>query len=149
MGRFEYPSPYWDPIPEIALDLIDRMLTVNVDQRITVDECLEHPWLTGKYPSVADSTDGLTGALDQLDFASRKVERERTLLSSIIDVEVHDVVQDDEDEVKVFRKNKTAKRSANQVYRTKEFAEPTPAADRPSAEFVNMGGRGDQVLYDE
>lgn len=46
MGRFDYPSPYWDPISDIALDLIDRMLTVNVERRITIDECLEHPWTT-------------------------------------------------------------------------------------------------------
>ncbi|KUL87272.1 hypothetical protein ZTR_03384 [Talaromyces verruculosus] len=141
MGRFDYPSPYWDSVPDIALDLIDRMLTVNVEKRITVDECLEHPWLTGKFPSVADSTDGLTGAMDQLDFSRRKVERERTLLSSVVDVEVHDVVQDDEEEVKVFRKNPANKHSQNH--------EPKPGANRPPAEFVNMGGRGDQVLYED
>lgn len=141
MGRFDYPSPYWDSVPDIALDLIDRMLTVNVEKRITVDECLEHPWLTGKFPSVADSTDGLTGAMDQLDFSRRKVERERTLLSSIVDVEVHDVVQDDEEEVKVFRKNPANKHAQNH--------EPKPGANRPPAEFANMGGRGDQVLYED
>lgn len=141
MGRFDYPSPYWDSVPDMALDLIDRMLTVNVEKRITVDECLEHPWLTGKFPSVADSTDGLAGAMDQLDFSRRKVERERTLLSSIVDVEVHDVVQDDEEEVKVFRKNPANKNSQNH--------EPKPGANRPPAEFVNMGGRGDQVLYED
>lgn len=46
MGRFDYPSPYWDPVSDVALDLIDRMLTVNVEKRITIDECLEHPWTT-------------------------------------------------------------------------------------------------------
>jgi serine/threonine-protein kinase Chk2 len=117
------------------------MLTVNVEKRITVDECLEHPWLTGKFPSVADSTDGLTGAMDQLDFSRRKVERERTLLSSIVDVEVHDVVQDDEEEVKVFRKNPANKHIQNH--------QPKPGANRPPAEFVNLGGRGDQVLYED
>lgn len=46
MGRFDYPSPYWDPVSDIALDLIDRMLTVNVDRRISIADCLEHPWTT-------------------------------------------------------------------------------------------------------
>ena len=41
---FDYPSPYWDAVGDPALDLIDRMLTVDVEKRITVDECLEHPW---------------------------------------------------------------------------------------------------------
>jgi serine/threonine-protein kinase CHEK2 len=147
MGRFDYPSPYWDSVGDIALDLIDRMLTVDVDKRITVDECLEHPWMTQNFPSVADSTDGLTGAMDNLDFSRRKVARERTLLSSINDVEVRDIVQDDdeEEEVKVFRKNATkhAPKHAN------ERPEPTPAANRPTAEFANIGGRGDPVLYED
>ncbi|PGH04453.1 CAMK protein kinase [Polytolypa hystricis UAMH7299] len=83
MGIFDYPSPYWDHINDPALDLIDRMLTVDPDQRITINECLEHPWLTNTYPNVADSIEGLTGASDQFDFSRRKVARERTLLSSI------------------------------------------------------------------
>lgn len=48
MGRFDYPSPYWDTVGDEALDLIDRMLTVNVDKRITVEGCLGHPWVTGE-----------------------------------------------------------------------------------------------------
>lgn len=149
MGRFDYPSPYWDSVGDVALDLIDRMLTVNVDKRITVDECLEHPWLTGKYPSVNDSTDGLTGAMDNLDFSKRKIERERTLLSSINNVEVGTIVEDDDSQVKVFRKNAAGKRVHNHAGQAKKRHEPSPAAHRPAAEFANMGGRGDPVLFEE
>jgi serine/threonine-protein kinase Chk2 len=149
MGRFDYPSPYWDSVGDVALDLIDRMLTVNVDKRITVDECLEHPWLTGKYPSVNDSTDGLTGAMDSLDFSKRKIERERTLLSSINDVEVGTIVEDEDSQVKVFRKNAAEKRVHNHAGQVKKRREPSPAAHRPAVEFANMGGRGDPVLFEE
>ncbi|BCS04826.1 uncharacterized protein AKAW2_80627S [Aspergillus luchuensis] len=45
MGRFDYPSPYWDPIGDPALDLIDRMLTVYVPDRISARDCLTHPWM--------------------------------------------------------------------------------------------------------
>ena len=85
-GRFDYPSPYWDSVEDPALDLIDRMLTVDVDSRITIDECLEHPWITQRTMNPADSTDGLTGAMDQLDFSKRKYARERTLLSDLVRV---------------------------------------------------------------
>ena len=97
MGRFDYPSPYWDPVGDPALDLIDRMLTVDVHKRITIDECLEHPWVTQReFVSLGDSTDGLTGAMGQLDFQRRSgVQRERTLLSNINDVKVSRVVQVD------------------------------------------------------
>jgi len=149
MGRFDYPAPYWDSVGDVALDLIDRMLTVNVERRITVDECLEHPWITGNFPSVTDSTDGLTGAMDQLDFSKRKVERERTLLSSINDVEVQEIVQDDDEEVKVFRKNPAPKHAQNHVHHANAHHEPSPAANRHPAEFVNIGGRGDPVLYED
>ena len=67
MGRFDYPSPYWDSVGDPALDLIDRMLTVDVDQRITIDQCLEHPWTTQRDLNPNDSTDGLTGAIANLD----------------------------------------------------------------------------------
>lgn len=43
-GRFDYPSPYWDSVGDPALDLIDRMITVDVDKRYTVPQCLQHPW---------------------------------------------------------------------------------------------------------
>jgi len=44
-GRFDYPSPYWDPIGDPALDLIDRMLTVDVGARINIEDCLAHEWM--------------------------------------------------------------------------------------------------------
>jgi len=70
------------------------MLTVDVEKRISIDECLEHPWILNRdWINPADSTDGLTGALGQLDFSKRKVQRERTLLSSINDVKVSKIVE--------------------------------------------------------
>ncbi|RAQ58986.1 hypothetical protein COH20_006750 [Aspergillus flavus] len=44
-GRYDYPSPYWDPMADSALDLIDRMLTVDPDQRLSAPECLSHAWM--------------------------------------------------------------------------------------------------------
>lgn len=149
MGRFDYPSPYWDSVGDPALDLIDRMLTVDIEKRITVDECLEHPWLTGKYPSTADSTDGLTGALGQLDFSRRKVERERTLLSSINDIDVSEHVEDNGAHVKVFHKNDAGRRVHNQPVKDGKRREPSPGANRAPKDFVNIGDRGDPVLFEE
>jgi len=152
MGRFDYPSPYWDSVGDPALDLIDRMLTVDVERRITIDECLDHPWMTGKYPTIADSTDGLTGAMGQLDFSKRKIERERTLLSSINDMKVaHGLGDDHKDRynhAKTSDKNAANKRIRN--LRAKagiEHHEAAPAANRAPAEFMNLGGRGDPTLF--
>jgi len=32
MGIFDYPSPYWDSVGDPALDLIDRMLTIDMEK---------------------------------------------------------------------------------------------------------------------
>ncbi|RJE23273.1 serine threonine-protein kinase Chk2 [Aspergillus sclerotialis] len=149
MGRFDYPSPYWDSVGDPALDLIDRMLTVDVDKRITVDECLQHPWLTEKYPSITDSTDGLTGAMGQLDFSKRKVGRERTLLSSINDAHFSEHIEGNGAPVKIFHKSKTGKRVHNHPARGIKKHEMSPGAHCTPRDFLNLGQRGDPVLYED
>lgn len=149
MGRFDYPSPYWDSVGDPALDLIDRMLTVDVEKRISVDECLEHPWLTEKYPSVNDSTDGLTGALGKLDFSKRKVERERTLLSSVNAADFSEHVEDGAAPIKVFHKNEAGKRVHNRPAKPKASRQPSPGDNSGPRDFANLGARGDPALYEE
>jgi serine/threonine-protein kinase Chk2 len=150
-GRFDYPSPYWDSVGDPALDLIDRMLTVDVESRISIDECLEHPWVTsGGKINPNDSTDGLTGAIANLDFSKRKVQRERTMLSAVNDVKVARVIPAAESQqpVKVYEKN-GAPNGGSQMLKKKDIIEPRPADKRDPAEFVEMGGKGDQTLFDE
>jgi serine/threonine-protein kinase CHEK2 len=172
MGRFDYPSPYWDSVGDPALELIDRMLTVDIDKRITIDECLEHPWtLNIGYINPADSTDGLVGELGKLDFSKRKMHRERTLLSSINDVKVSKVIhtggqtqngqlghQDEGVHVKVWEKNldgknvisgAKAKGKGGKAKATTKGSkkEEHPAANRDMAEFMEMGGKGDMQLF--
>lgn len=171
MGRFDYPSPYWDSVGDPALDLIDRMLTVDVDKRITVDECLRHPWTTSRDLSLEDSTDGLTGAMGGLDFSKRKVQRQRTLLSALNDVRVTKVIppsQDGANQVTVYAKNpgsqpqRPLKHFGNGVVAgdvasenamkkpakpAKKGPEASPAAKRAPEEFMAMGGRGDEALF--
>lgn len=165
MARFDYPSPYWDRVGDPALDLIDRMLTVDVEKRATIDECLEHPWTTQQTVSVTDSTDGLTGALAGLDFSKRKPHRERTLLSSINDIKIERVIetqtQAGAEAVKVFDKNagggakhfvtnsqQPAGGKKKDAGHTEKTIQPTPDSGRDPMEFVAMGGKGDELLFD-
>uniref|UniRef100_A0A3B4B062 Serine/threonine-protein kinase DCLK2 n=1 Tax=Periophthalmus magnuspinnatus TaxID=409849 RepID=A0A3B4B062_9GOBI len=46
MGQLEFPMPYWDNVSETAKELIRSMLEVEVDQRYTALQVLEHPWVT-------------------------------------------------------------------------------------------------------
>ncbi|KAL9121329.1 MAG: hypothetical protein Q9187_002117 [Circinaria calcarea] len=158
MGRFDYPSPYWDSVGDPALDLIDRMLTVDVDKRISIEDCLEHPWLTQKTINPGDSADSLAGAMDQLDFSKRKVQRERTMLCTINDIKISKVIDVEEGKVqiKVFEKNANGKRAHNNPVKngapgkskgSVPKKEQSPAAQREPREFMEMGGKGDQPLF--
>ncbi|KAJ3272246.1 hypothetical protein HK104_004508 [Borealophlyctis nickersoniae] len=44
-GLYQYQSPYWDEISDDAKDLIDKLLTVDPTQRLSVDQALQHPWI--------------------------------------------------------------------------------------------------------
>lgn len=150
-GRFDYPSPYWDSVGDPALDLIDRMLTVDVESRITIEECLQHPWITqGGMINPNDSTDGLTGAIASLDFSKRKVQRERTLLSSINEIKVARVIPTGEGQepLKVYEKNGTQKGGSKMLKET-DIIEERSADKRDPREFAEMGGKGDQTLFDD
>ncbi|ETN38950.1 uncharacterized protein HMPREF1541_06992 [Cyphellophora europaea CBS 101466] len=164
MGRFDYPSPYWDSVGDPALDLIDRMLTVDADKRISIDDCLEHPWIRnlGNNINPADSTDGLTGAMSGLDFSKRKVQRQRTLLSDINDIRITKVVaakthvktgHGDTKKVKIWDKNPRGKigmapsDADNKSDGLVNGHEEHPAANRQEEEFMQMGGRGDMQLF--
>jgi serine/threonine-protein kinase Chk2 len=162
-GRFDYPSPYWDSVGDPALDLIDRMLTVDVEKRYTIDDCLEHPWTTQKTLNPNDSTDGLVGGIANLDFSKRKLARERTLLSSINDVKITRVIEieADKDPVRIYVKNPNSKASQNKANNTTKTnangvpksipgapkPEETPSHNRDPTEFMGLGGKGDQELF--
>ncbi|EHK96049.1 putative serine/threonine-protein kinase fhkC [Glarea lozoyensis 74030] len=142
MGRFDYPSPYWDSVGDPALDLIDRMLTVDVEKRYTIDDCLEHPWTTQKPINTTDSTDGLVGGIANLDF--------------IIDT------QTDQTPVRVYVKNPNGKPTKGKTDSVKPVTgaggtpkskagapkqEESPSQNRGTKEFMELGGKGDQELY--
>jgi serine/threonine-protein kinase Chk2 len=162
-GRFDYPSPYWDSVGDPALDLIDRMLTVDVEKRYTIDNCLEHPWITQGAVNPNDSTDGLVGGIAGLDFSKRKMARERTLLSSINDVKITRVIeiQPDKDPIKVYIKNPNSKASQNRVNNSVATnagglskgpagapkQEETPSKNRNPNEFMEIGGKADEPLF--
>ncbi|KAK6430785.1 serine/threonine protein kinase, partial [Oleoguttula sp. CCFEE 5521] len=114
--------------------------------------------------SVTDSTDGLTGALAGLDFTRRKPVRERTLLSSINEVRVGKVLDSqkpDQPAVKVWDKNAGVKKLApqqrskakgghfEQTLEQKVAIEERPDAARDPQEFMGMGGKGDEQLFEE
>ncbi|KAM3837165.1 serine/threonine-protein kinase DCLK1 isoform 1-T1 [Vipera latastei] len=45
MGQVEFPSPYWDNVSDSAKELITMMLQVDIEQRFSALQVLEHPWV--------------------------------------------------------------------------------------------------------
>ncbi|KAG5837504.1 hypothetical protein ANANG_G00239970 [Anguilla anguilla] len=45
MGQLDFPLPYWDNISDSAKELITSMLQVDVDQRYSALQVLDHPWV--------------------------------------------------------------------------------------------------------
>jgi len=67
-GNFRFDSPYWDAVSPNAKDLVSRMLQVDPARRVTADEVLDHPWITGTVGSAQ-----LAGVRNQLmGFEARK-----------------------------------------------------------------------------
>jgi serine/threonine-protein kinase Chk2 len=120
------------------------MLVVDPERRFTIDQCLAHPWMTAETPGVNDSTNGLVSGIAGLEFNRRGVARERTLLSSINDVQVTNRVPigGDRPDLKIYAKN--PKTGAGSSTPKKELR---PADLRDPREFMELGGKGDQELY--
>ncbi|KAI1110423.1 hypothetical protein F5Y14DRAFT_362482 [Nemania sp. NC0429] len=93
-GRFDYPSPYWDSVGDPALDLIDSMIVVDPDKRFTVDQCIAHPWMTESPPSALSHPSRRGSRAEGHEVPRRGVVRERTLLSSMNNVDMSEMFRD-------------------------------------------------------
>eukprot|EP00831_Metopus_contortus_P024172 TRINITY_DN2112_c0_g2_i2.p1 TRINITY_DN2112_c0_g2~~TRINITY_DN2112_c0_g2_i2.p1 ORF type:complete len:274 (-),score=43.92 TRINITY_DN2112_c0_g2_i2:155-976(-) len=47
-GEYDFPSPYWDMISDLAKDLIRNLLIVDPLKRYDADKILAHPWIVGE-----------------------------------------------------------------------------------------------------
>ncbi|OAA61199.1 serine/threonine-protein kinase chk2 [Niveomyces insectorum RCEF 264] len=149
-GRFSFPSPYWDSVGDPALDLIDHMLVVDPARRYTVEQCLAHPWMTASAPNVADSTDGLVGGVAGLAVHRRgAMTRERTLLSTVNRVEITKVTgggANHDHPIKIFSKN-PPRGGGGGSGPQHPGREVRPADEQDPGAFMELGDRGDPVLF--
>lgn len=50
-GHFEFPDPYWTNISASAKDLVSKLIVVDPKKRLTAEEAMKHPWITGESAS--------------------------------------------------------------------------------------------------
>ncbi|XP_038019396.1 calcium/calmodulin-dependent protein kinase type IV-like, partial [Motacilla alba alba] len=55
---YEFVSPWWDEVSPNAKDLVRKLIVLDPRKRLTVQQALQHPWVTGKAAKFAhmDST---------------------------------------------------------------------------------------------
>ncbi|KAG0125753.1 kinase-like domain-containing protein [Tuber indicum] len=150
-AKYDFPSPYWDDIADPALYLIESMLEVNSNKRITVDMALKHAWTVEGTFNPAESCDSLVGALETMGLR-RSVGRERTLLAEHPEIRPTRAV-----ETAVVMSPVTSPSVVPEsegggeevVTRETEVREGNPS-DIPAVmtAFMHVGGRGgDETLY--
>lgn len=66
-GDYVFLQPWWDDISADAKDLIRKMLTIDPEERITIKEIYEHPWMQQDPPK--DALDTYFSGLDPLHVA--------------------------------------------------------------------------------
>ncbi|XP_063415280.1 serine/threonine-protein kinase DCLK2-like isoform X1 [Mytilus trossulus] len=44
-GHFEFSAPYWDDVSDSAKNLINQMLDINPESRLTAEEVMSHEWI--------------------------------------------------------------------------------------------------------
>ncbi|KAI9999175.1 hypothetical protein PInf_003994 [Phytophthora infestans] len=49
-GRYDFDSPEWTNVSHEAKDLISHLLLVDPSKRLTAEEVLQHPWISGSAP---------------------------------------------------------------------------------------------------
>jgi serine/threonine-protein kinase RCK2 len=55
-GEFEFLSPWWDDISSDAKDLISHLLTVDPEERYTIIQFLDHPWIKNEVSAISENS---------------------------------------------------------------------------------------------
>ncbi|WKY04307.1 hypothetical protein Q1695_005367 [Nippostrongylus brasiliensis] len=53
-GQYTFPSPEWDCVSEAAKDLIKKLLKTDAAERISIEQTMQHKWIT-HYKKVPDT----------------------------------------------------------------------------------------------
>lgn len=87
-GLYQFQRPYWDSISDLAIDLVQRLLTVDPNERFSISQAMSHPFMQ------VVSQESLHNHLEsaQIDISARRgVKRQRTMLQDIKRDQLHDV----------------------------------------------------------
>ena len=46
-GEYDFPAPEWSKVSDLAKDVVKKMLVISPNERITIPDLVQHPWLSG------------------------------------------------------------------------------------------------------
>lgn len=97
----EYPSVVWSHVDPLGADLVKKLLVVDVDKRLTVEEALKHPWCV-KGLNLLKEQGGALGemAADELRSQSKLVENNEYKIDINKNNEHNKISNDEEDNIK-------------------------------------------------
>uniref|UniRef100_A0A7S3EVM3 Protein kinase domain-containing protein n=1 Tax=Haptolina ericina TaxID=156174 RepID=A0A7S3EVM3_9EUKA len=72
-ARYDFPSPWWDPISKEAKDLVKGLLTVDPKKRLTAEQVIQSSWVSGNTAS-ATPLPGISQNLKKYN-ATRKLKK--------------------------------------------------------------------------
>lgn len=52
-GQYTFLSPWWDTISDSAKDLISHLLCIDPNERYTIDQFFNHPWMKEQHQQVS------------------------------------------------------------------------------------------------
>jgi serine/threonine protein kinase len=55
-GQYDFLDTDWNGVSDSARDMINHLLTVDPSKRVTAQEALQHPWVTGERDTVKVET---------------------------------------------------------------------------------------------
>jgi serine/threonine-protein kinase Chk2 len=78
-GRYQFTRPYWDSISDGAIDLVSKLLTVDVEKRLSISEAAQHPWMLMEEDKAAEAK----AQSIRVPEAKRGVKRQRTMIKDL------------------------------------------------------------------
>ncbi|KAF9914458.1 hypothetical protein BX616_008264 [Lobosporangium transversale] len=76
-SMYTFPSPYWDEVSDEAVDLVQGLLAQSTDDRLTVDEALNHVWMTMEDDAGTMPSEARTEPMPQVNQLFSRVMTER------------------------------------------------------------------------
>jgi len=77
-AEYDFNLPHWKDISLNAKDLIRRMLCLDTKKRISAEEALDHPWVTGKCHGFVNLTQTLENLRQLVEIRKEKTEMKMT-----------------------------------------------------------------------